>query len=71
MPRTGRMSEGAEQACGRLDALVRMAGPELGRWVIAVAEGYADGSGRQAALSAPGGRVRPAAHRPSAPEAGR
>jgi hypothetical protein len=71
MSRTERISEGAELACGRLDALVRMTGPELGRWMIEVAEGYAESSGRQETLRAPGGRARFAARRRSPAEAGR
>ena len=33
------MSPGASVACGRLEALVRNTGPELGRWMLELAEG--------------------------------
>ena len=32
------MSPGASVACGRLEALVRNTGPELGRWMLELAE---------------------------------
>jgi hypothetical protein len=32
------LSSGAAAACGRLDALVRTVGPELGRWMLELAE---------------------------------
>ncbi|HOX07222.1 MAG TPA: hypothetical protein PK280_12530 [Planctomycetota bacterium] len=37
MLRTGKNAEGVATACGRIDALARMVGPELGRWMIEVA----------------------------------
>jgi hypothetical protein len=63
MLRTERIPDGVELACGRLDELVRLAGPELGRWMIEVAGRYAAGSCRRRTLTAVGGRKPPAAHR--------
>jgi len=36
------LSTGTAAACGRLDAFVRLAGPELGRWMIEMALGLAE-----------------------------
>ena len=36
--RDSELSSGAAAACGRLDALVRTVGPELGRWMLELAE---------------------------------
>mgnify|MGYP001110122563 CR=1 FL=1 len=36
--RNSELSSGAAAACGRLDALVRTVGPELGRWMLELAE---------------------------------
>jgi len=50
MLRTDRIPDGVELACGRVDDLVRLAGPDLGRWMIEVAGRYAAGSCRRRTL---------------------
>ena len=44
---------GVEAACGRLDELARLAGPELGRWMIQVAERYVRAGCRRRTLPVP------------------
>jgi hypothetical protein len=43
---------GVEAACGRLDELARLAGPELGRWMLRVAERYVRAGCRRRTLPA-------------------
>jgi len=54
MLRTDSLPDGVELACGRLDELIRIAGPELGRWMIEVAGRYAANSCRRRTLTAVG-----------------
>ncbi len=36
--RESKLSPGAAAACGRLDAFVHVAGEDMGRWIIEIAE---------------------------------